>query len=139
MLPESIFEESQRWYGSFFGKSEKLRPYVICAESLVLDETFSDTGVYHFGETVRLTDERASELLRTDRRDLKRNFQFAYLEPRVMTPEDFQTMIEEGKRISAPLSLMLAVMNQRREEAARQKYMAENALPNAPIPGAFSR
>jgi len=139
MLPESISKESQRWYENFFGNSKSLRPYVVCAESLILHETFSDPGVYHFGETVRLTDEGAKELLRTDRRDPKSNFPFVCLPPTVMTPEDFQAMVEEGNRISAPSSTMLIIVTQRRQETARQQWLAETASPSAPIPGAFSR
>jgi hypothetical protein len=95
-LPASIIDASREWAKRFLGQREDVKPYVVYADTLQLEEALADSGFYLRGDEVLLSDEEARELLRNDRRGEN----WSWLPPSVITVETFEKALEaaEGDR-----------------------------------------
>jgi hypothetical protein len=136
MLPEEISDQSEEWHDIFFGNSTRARTYIVCVELLILDEIFSHCGVYSFGDTVRLLEKDASELLRRDRRDPKTTSKFTFRPADLMTAEDWASMVATAKAKGNLIDEELLIARLRFQEDQKTAE-AEKKIPNPEL-GAFS-
>ncbi|MGH9357637.1 MAG: hypothetical protein ACRD1O_00495, partial [Terriglobia bacterium] len=84
-LPEDVAQASESWHRRFTG-AERGKEYVVTTDTLTLEETLADCGLYKRGSVLKLSDERASELLAKDAVD--------YLEGNVIA--QLRELLEEG-------------------------------------------
>jgi hypothetical protein len=62
-----VLPESEHWQNWFLGTAADTKLYVVRDEFLVLPETLKSPGIYHFGDTVELSEDQAQELVRENR------------------------------------------------------------------------
>lgn len=97
-LPDELLTASERWQGWFLGKRNSVRSYVVRAEQLMVAETLVHNGVYHFGETICLNDQEASELLCEEYAAAEPRTPWRCAPPLVMTVEAYQAAVGTARK-----------------------------------------
>jgi hypothetical protein len=97
ILPETMLPASERWSAKFLGKREGTKEYVVRVDQLLLPETLAHSGVYFFGDIVRLLDDEARELLRENVRAPRSNAPWGVAPAKIMPLGDFQEAEKASK------------------------------------------
>jgi hypothetical protein len=99
---EQVFEASAHQDARFVGRVDGRKPYRVRVEHLILAETLSHNGIYHFGEAVLLDEKEAADLMATDFSAATHQAPWRAEPPMVMTPEDHEVAVRtaEAKGIS---------------------------------------
>jgi hypothetical protein len=136
-LPADLLAASERWHCWFLGKPNGTRPYRICDEHLVVPETLAHNGLYHFGDTIQLTEGEAQLLSRADRPAPKRRAMWTYAPPSVMTVEAFAAAVRTAKEKGVSVQDICFWREVELDAAARERFKVDmRAAPAAREPAA---
>jgi hypothetical protein len=126
-LPGELAATSERWVAWFVGDQERMKSYAVVANELTLPESLARANSYGFGDTVELTDDQASDLLRDvtpigrARHDLPWSFEPA----RIMPLEGFEALVREGTDNGSTPQDLVSRQNADREAQLKEQYVVE--------------
>jgi len=96
-LPDELLSQSERWCGWFLGEQKDAKPYVVRVGNLLVGETLSDNGLYHFGDLIYLNEEQARDLLCDDYYAATHEAPWRCQKPRVMTAEAYEAAAKTAR------------------------------------------
>lgn len=131
-LPADLLTASERWHCWFLGKQDGRKPYRVCEEHLLVPETLAHNGLYHFGDTIQLTEEEARVLSRADRPASKRRQMWTCAPPSVMTVEAFAAAVRTAKEKGVSVQDICFWREVELDAAARERFKVDMK----PAPGA---
>jgi len=131
-LSLEIVSASKAWNARFLGEEGYLKPYVVCDENFEPEETLARKAIYHFGETVYMSEEEAAEFLRDDRPQAG-GFGWECLPPTLMTAEAFAAAQAEAGPLGKIMSCVLRQRHDELQQKRREAYLLERR--GMPVPG----
>lgn len=130
-LPSELAASSERWSGWITGTTG-VKPYIVRDARLEVRETLKSAGVFHFGETVELTDEEARELLREDRPAPTNDAPWRCAPPSIMTIEAFEEATAAAAEKGMDLDDYLFWTEVERTAGRKVSYTGGKQTANAP-------
>jgi len=121
-LPEETLSQSEKWCGHFLGKQKSAQPFVVRVENLLVGETLFDNGLYHFGETILLTEEEARDLLCADYFAGTHEAPWRCQRPRVMTVEDYEAAAKTAREKGLSIQETMFWMDAERDAQDRKWF-----------------
>jgi hypothetical protein len=133
-LPVDLKGESERWMARFNGSPVDAKPFIVCYDYLILDESATHSGIYTFGSQVMLDEPLASQLQCGDFADPSADTPWNLVPQRVMTPEDFAEIVKMAEEKCMTPREICFWRDVERNLAAKRAFMGNGVSQGRPLP-----
>lgn len=121
-LPDELLSQSERWCGWFLGEQKDASPYVVRVDNLLVAETLFHNGLYHFSDTIFLTEEDARDLLCDDYYAGTPQAPWHCQSPKVMTVEAYEAAAKTAREKSLSIQEVCFWMDVERNAKNKQWF-----------------
>ncbi|MGB7590688.1 MAG: hypothetical protein WCD04_14475 [Terriglobia bacterium] len=125
-LPADLLDQSEKWCAHFLREQKDAKPYVVRVENLLVGETLFDNGLWHFGDTIFLTDEEARDLLCDDYYAVTHEAPWRCQSPRVMTVEAYEAAAKTAREKGLSIQEVCFWVDAERD-AQNQRWFKNNS------------
>jgi hypothetical protein len=126
-LPEDLLVWSENRAAWFLGKQKDVKAYIVRDRLLVIPETLASHGVYHFGDRIELTEERARELMREDRPAPTNDAPWRCAPPSIMTVKAWEAATVSAAEHGITVEETLLWDDWERDAKDKQRFDAAGA------------